>query len=172
MSGLLQWLTEMLGDAAPTSGTRLAEVVNVALPEADDEARRLVVAVAGLLATVAYADRVYSGAEEERIVQELSRVHGLGQGGVDAIRVVLREQALTIATVEAPTYARELRELADHQFRRELLDALVDIAAADAEITMAETNVLRATTTALGLAQSDFNASQARHRDKLRILKK
>ncbi|HVW25001.1 MAG TPA: TerB family tellurite resistance protein [Polyangiaceae bacterium] len=172
MSGLLQWLTEMLGDRTPASGTRLAEVVDAALPEADEEARRLVVAVAGLLATVAYADRDYCGAEEERIAQELSRVHGLDQGGVDAIRGVLREQILTIATVEAPIYARELCELADRAFRRELLDALVDIAAADEEITIAETNVLRVTTTALGLTQSDFNASQARHRDKLRILKK
>ncbi len=38
-------------------------------------------------------------------------------------------------------------------------------AEADDEITIAETNVLRATTTALGLTQSDFNTSQARHRD-------
>ena len=172
MSGLLQWLTEMLGDGTATSGTRLAEVVDSALPQADDETRRLVVAVAGLLATVAYADREYSGVEEERIAQELSRVHELGQSGVDAIRRVLREQILTIATVEAPIYARELRELADQAFRRELLDALVDIAAADDEITVAETNVLRATTTALGLSQSDFNTSQARHRDKLRILRR
>jgi hypothetical protein len=112
------------------------------------------------------------GAEVERIVQELSRVQGLGQRGVDAIRGVLREQILTIATVEAPIYARELCALADQAFRRELLDALVDIAAADDEITIAETNVLRATTTALGLTQNDFNTSQARHRDKLRILKK
>ena len=172
MSGLLQWLTTVLGNGTPTSRTELAEVVNSALPEADDEARRLVVAVAGLLATVAYADREYSVTEEERIVQELSRVEGLGQRGVDAIRRVLREQILTIATVEAPIYAREVRALADHAFRRELLDALVDIAAADDEITIAETNVLRTTTTALGLTQGDFNASQARHRDKLRVLKK
>jgi uncharacterized tellurite resistance protein B-like protein len=172
MGGLLQWLTEILGDGTPTPSTGLAQVVNSALPNADDEARRLVVAVAGLLATVAYADRDYSGAEEERIGRELSRVHGLGRAGVDAIRGVLREQILTIATVEAPIYARELCALADRAFRRELLDALVDIAAADDEITIAETNVLRATTTALGLTQSDFNTSQARHRDKLRILKK
>ena len=121
---------------------------------------------------MAYADREYSGVEEERITKELSRVHGLGQSGIDAIRKVLREQILTIATVEAPIYAREVCELADHAFRLELLDALVDIAAADNEITIAETNVLRVTTTALGLTQSDFNTSQARHRDKLRILKK
>lgn len=169
---LLRWLTDALGEAGRTEGTRLAEVVKLALPAADDETQRLVVAVAGLLATVAYADRDYAPEEEARIGQELSRIQGLGERGVDAILRVLRDHILTIATVEAPIYARELRELADHEFRREILDALVDIAAADDEITMAETNVLRATATALGLSQSDYNASQGRHRDKLRILKK
>jgi uncharacterized tellurite resistance protein B-like protein len=172
MASLLRWLSDTLGDAGSVAGTRLAEVVKLALPGADDETQRLVVAVAGLLATVAYADRDYVPAEEARIVQELSRIQGLGDRGVEAIRNVLREHILTIATVEAPIYARELRELGDHEFRREVLDALVDIAAADDEISMAETNVLRTTATALGLSQSDYNASQARHRDKLRILKK
>lgn len=172
MGNLLRWLTDTLGDAGPVASTRLAEVVKLALPEADEETQRLVIAVAGLLATIAYADRDYAEAEEARIVQELSRIRGLGERGIEAIRKVLRDHIVTIATVEAPIYARELRELGDHEFRREVLDALVDIAAADNEITMAETNALRTTATALGLSQSDYNASQGRHRDKLRILKK
>ncbi|HEX4340654.1 MAG TPA: TerB family tellurite resistance protein [Polyangiaceae bacterium] len=172
MAGFLQWLDEALGARSPTTATRLAEAVTAALPQADDDTRRLVIAVAGLLATVAYADREYAPAEESRIVQELSRVQGLDDAGIAVIRAVLREHIRIIATVEAPLYARELRELADEEFRLEILDALVDIAAADDEITVAETNVLRATATALGLAQHDYNKSQERHRDKLRILKK
>ncbi|HEX3597712.1 MAG TPA: TerB family tellurite resistance protein [Polyangiaceae bacterium] len=172
MAGFFQWLDEALGARSASATTRLAEAVTTALPQADDDTRRLVVAVAGLLATVAYADRQYAPSEESRIVQELSRVQGLDDDGVAAIRNVLRQHIRIIATVEAPLYARELRELADEEFRLEVLDALVDIAAADDEITIAETNVLRATATALGLSQGDYNASQARHRDKLRILKK
>jgi len=171
MSGFFEWLIA-LGATTPAVNTRLAEVVQAALPQADDDTRRVVVAVAGLLATVAYADRDYAPVEEARIAKELSRVQGLDQRGVAAIRAVLRESVRNIATVEAPIYARELRALADHDFRREVLDALVDIAAADDEITVAETNVLRATATALGLSQDDYNDSQARHRDKLRILKR
>jgi len=171
MPGFFEWLNT-LGAASPTVGTRLEEAVTAALPEADDDTRRLVVAVAGLLATVAYADRDYAPVEEARIVQELRRIQGLDENGVAAIRTVLREHIRIIATVEAPIYARELRTLADQDFRREVLDALVDIAAADDEITVAETNVLRTTATALGLSQGDYNTSQARHRDKLRILKR
>jgi uncharacterized tellurite resistance protein B-like protein len=54
----------------------------------------------------------------------------------------------------------------------QVLDALVDLAASDNEITVAETNVLRLTATALGLTQDDYNASQAMHRDKLTVFKK
>jgi uncharacterized tellurite resistance protein B-like protein len=170
--GLLGWLADTLKATDPVVRTRLAEVVAAHLPEADDETARLVVAVAGLLGTVAYADREFAVTEETRIKHELSRVHGLTPGGVDAICGLLRQHIVHIATVEAPIYARELRELADPGLKREVLDALVDVAAADGEITMAETNVLRATATALGLSQSDYNASQARHRDKLRVLKR
>src|SRR5262245_3818550 len=118
MGNLLRWLTDTLGDGEPIASTRLAEVVKRALPDADDDTQRLVIAVAGLLATVAYADREYAPTEEARIVQELSRIQGLGERGVETIRKVLREHIVTIATVEAPIYARELRQLGDHEFRR------------------------------------------------------
>jgi hypothetical protein len=36
---------------------------------------------------------------------------------------------------------------------------------------VAEVNVLRQDTTALGHDQSDYNAAQERHRDKLRVLR-
>ena len=52
-----------------------------------------------------------------------------------------------------------------------MLDALVDLAAADGRVTMNETNVLRQITTSLGLSQSDYNEAQARHKDRLSILK-
>lgn len=169
---MFRWLTEGIGSAAKAAATKLEQAVRAHLVGADDETLRVVVAIAGLLGTVAYADRDYSPSEEERIRTELGRVSGLSPGGVDAICGVLRENILVIATVEAPIYARELRELGDLELRLQVLDALVDLAAADDEITVAETNVLRTMVTALGLSQADYNASQARHRDKLSVLKK
>lgn len=171
---MLRWLTHKLGLVAPPPlATKLEEVVRAHLPAAADPATmKLVVAVAGLLGTVAYADRDYSDAEERRIRAELGRVSGLTETGVDAICAVLRQHIVTVATVEAPTYAREVRELGEREFRLEVLGVLVDLAAADDDISVAETNVLRALVPALGLSQADYNAAQARHRDKLSVLKK
>jgi uncharacterized tellurite resistance protein B-like protein len=170
---MLRWLTDKLGLVAPSPlATKLEEAVRAHLPAADAQTMKLVVAVAGLLGTVAYADRDYSDAEERRIRTELGRVSGLTDAGVDAICAVLRQHIVTIATVEAPTYAREVRELGEREFRLEVLDALVDLAAADDDISVAETNVLRALVPALGLSQADYNAAQSRHRDKLSVLRK
>jgi uncharacterized tellurite resistance protein B-like protein len=137
----------------------------------DDETIRIVVALAGLLGTVAYADRRYAPEEEQRIRRELELVQALTPAGVDAVCAALRENIVEISTIEAPFYARELLALADRDLRLQVLDALVDLAAADNEITVAETNVLRLTATALGLTQDDYNACQARHRDKLVVLR-
>jgi uncharacterized tellurite resistance protein B-like protein len=167
---MLRWLTEKITSAAPERGTVLEQTVRAHLTDA--EGARIVAAIAGLLGTVAYADRQYAAVEEQRIRQELARVHGLTAAGVEAICAVLREHIVEISTVEAPVYARELLDLADRDLRLEVLDALVDLAAADDEITVAETNVLRLTATALGLTQQDYNAAQARHVDKLKVLRK
>jgi uncharacterized tellurite resistance protein B-like protein len=170
---MLSWLTDKLGLLAPSPATtKLEEAVREHLPAADTRTMKLVVALAGLLGTVAYADRDYSDAEERRIRTELGRVSGLTDTGVDAICAVLRQHILTIATVEAPIYAREVREFGEREFRLEVLDALVDLAAADDDISVAETNVLRGLVPALGLSQADYNAAQSRHRDKLSVLRK
>jgi uncharacterized tellurite resistance protein B-like protein len=165
---MFRWLVDKIAASAP-EGTVLEQTVRAQMDDA--EGARIVAAIAGLLGTVAYADRQYSAVEEERIRRELGRVHGLTAAGVDAICAVLREHIVEIATVEAPVYARELLSRADRDLRLEVLDALVDLAAADDEITVAETNVLRLTATALGLTQQDYNAAQSRHREKLKVLR-
>ncbi|MBW1761494.1 MAG: TerB family tellurite resistance protein, partial [Deltaproteobacteria bacterium] len=72
-------------ELTPLARDRLAEIVEKYLGDADDATRRIVTAVAGLLAKIAYADGHYSTQEEATIQKELSRVHGLSQAGVDAI---------------------------------------------------------------------------------------
>jgi uncharacterized tellurite resistance protein B-like protein len=167
---MLRWLTEKISSAAPEEGTLLEQTVRAQMD--DVEGAKIVAAIAGLLGTVAYADRRYEAIEEHRIRQELARVHGLTAAGVDAICTVLRQHIVEISTVEAPVYARELLALADKDLRLEVLDALVDLAAADDEITVDETNVLRLAATALGLTQHDYNTAQSRHREKLKVLHK
>jgi uncharacterized tellurite resistance protein B-like protein len=150
---------------------RLDALVREHLPDAAEEDVRLLVAVTGLLASVAYADRDYSEDEREHVRESLERVHGLSPEGVQAICIALDTHILELAAVNTQAFTRDLRELADLEVRREVLEVLVDLAAADGEVSMAETEVLRRTTTAMGLTQDDYNNAQARHRERLSVLK-
>lgn len=148
----------------------LTRVIKEQLSGADSDTIRVVVAMTGLVGAIAYADRDYSEVEERRVRRELARVHGMTDAGIGAICAALRRHIVEISTVQAPRYCRELRELCDRELRFEVLEVLLEVAAADGVITPAETNLLRQTTTALGLTQADYNVLQTQHRKKLSVL--
>lgn len=154
------------------AAARLRQAVRQYLPNADDASVRTAAAVAGLLVGVAYADREYSEAEQAHVRQVLSRVRGLEPDGVEAIFRVLQESSVEVATVHTHAFTRELKQLTDRESRVEILDLLVDLAAADETISGAETVFLRQVATSMGLTQADYNASQQRYRDKLSVLQK
>jgi uncharacterized tellurite resistance protein B-like protein len=156
----------------PTSPTdRLRRVVRTHLPEADEDTREIVFALSGLLACVAYADRQFDAAEQLRACEALGNLEGLRAEGVAAICAALREHVGEIASVNPQAYTRALRERTQVAVRREVLDVLVDLGAADGELSLAETDLLRRTTAALGLSPDDYVSSQARHLDKLKLLR-
>ncbi len=149
----------------------LTRVIRAHLPEADADTVRVVAGMTGLLGAVAYADRDYSEVEERRVRRELARVNGMTDAGIEAICAALRRHIVEVSTVQAPRYCRDILELGDRELRLEVLELLVEVAAADGVISPAETNLLRQTTTALGLTQHDYNALQTRHKQKLSVLK-
>jgi uncharacterized tellurite resistance protein B-like protein len=166
-----RWLKSLSDTVPPPGASELFRVIQAELPEADDDTRLVVAAIVGLLGAVAYADRSYSEQEEQRIRGELSRINGMTERGIEAICAVLRQHIVEVSTVQLPRYARILVDLADHELRVELLQTLLEIAAADGAITHHETNLLRLVTRALGLSQLDYNHAQAKHRDRLAALK-
>jgi uncharacterized tellurite resistance protein B-like protein len=166
-----RWLKSARELVIPDDAREIAFRVREQLPEADEETVRVVAALAGLLAAVAYADRNYSSAEEALVRNVLGRVHGMTPTGVEAVCGAVRRHVVEASTVQIPHLTRELRELGDAELRREVLDALVDLAAADGDIATSETNLLRQIASSLGLTQHDYNESQARHRERLASLK-
>jgi uncharacterized tellurite resistance protein B-like protein len=166
-----RWLTRVReGFEGPGTGD-LEAVVQNALPLADRETVLMVVAIAGLLGAVAYADRSYSAEEGKRVRAELARLNGMSADGAEAIASLLEKQLVQLSTIETPRLCRVLRELGDDELRREVLGMLVDLAAEDGVITSAESNVLRRLTSTLGLGQDDYNTAQARHRERLGVLR-
>ena len=170
MVGMFGWFRKHSPSREPSALEALVESVREELPDADAETLEIVVAVAGLLAAVAYADRRYSDEEADRVRSELARLDGMSPQGVDAICSVLSRHAVEYSTLGVPTFCRTLVELGDRELRIEILSVLIDLAAADGTIESAESNLLRLATRSLGLSQADYNAAQARHAHKLGVL--
>lgn len=138
---------------------------------ADAEDVEIATAIAGLMAGVAYADREYHSAERARVREDLSRMPHLPAAGVEGICALLDAQIVELGTASQQGFTRSLRELVDVELRREVLDVLVDLAAADGEISLSESDHLRRTTSALGLTSDDYLAAQKRHADRVSVLK-
>jgi uncharacterized tellurite resistance protein B-like protein len=165
------WFGKRSSVATAVVGDRLDAVIRAQLPDADDDALRLTTAIAGLLASVAYADRKYTAEEQAQVREALSRVPGLDAAAVETICATLQQHIVRIGVGNTQTYTRDLRDLAERDARLEVLDVLVDLAAADGELVLAETDLLRRTASALGLSPDDYLASQQRHRERLALLK-
>ena len=155
---------------SPEARDRLAQIVERYLSDADRATRRIVTAVAGLLAKVAYADGHYSDQEEATIRTELGRVHGLSEAGVDAICGLLADHISHVALLGDHDWTRDLRELGDRELRLEVLEVLIEMAVADEVLKHDEQTQLRRIAKALSLTQDDYNALQAKHRSKLSTL--
>jgi len=170
--GLIDAIKNLLDDSSdrPTADDPLGDIVRLRMKDADEDAQRLVIAVAGLLACVAFADQVYHPKEAQVVREELERLKGLSATAVDAICAVLAGQIGRVVASGDHTWVRDLRELTDRDQRLEILDVLLNLAAADDEFSISEANYLRRLATALGLEQADYNAAQARHREKLTTL--
>lgn len=134
---------------------------------ADATSVEIITAIAGLLATIAYADRTVTHAESAHLRSELGRIHGLPEQGIAAITEVLHVHAVRLSASYVQRFTRVLREELPEPHRAEVLDALLSMAAADGQITLEETKALRGITSGLGLSQGHYNELQQKYRDKL-----
>ncbi len=170
---LLKWL---FGDseaaANPSASKELRALVARHMPKADDHTAAVVGALAGLLATVAHADRVYTDTEREHVRQSLQNIPVLAEGAAEAIEALLSQRMAELAHESLQVYTRVLYNGLERWARLEVFEVLMDLAAVDEVLDMHETNLLRRIANALGLTEAEYAASQARHKEKLSLLKR
>lgn len=148
----------------------LERIVEDRLAGHSEDMKRIVSAIAGLVACTAYADRNFSADEETVVRSELAKLASLDAEGVETILDTIRSQGARIMSGGDHYWIRDLRERTEPDERIAILGVLIEVAASDGELSIAETNYLRRVTSALGLSQQDYTAVQALHRDKLSTL--
>jgi uncharacterized tellurite resistance protein B-like protein len=155
----------------PRASATLMELVRQSMPDASPQDAAIVGALAGLFAFVAYADRSYTDSEKQVVRTALARFHQLKPQAIDAVCTLLETQIAELAHEPLQTYTRVLYELSDREARLEVLDVLMDVATADDVLSMDETNGLRRIANLLGLSEVDYVAAQAKHKDRLSVLR-
>ncbi|MET0340740.1 MAG: TerB family tellurite resistance protein [Polyangiales bacterium] len=170
---LFRWLRGDTGavDAPKAASEELTQLVRASLPDASVEAAAIIGAVAGLLAFVAYADRDYHDDERRTVRDALGRIDGLPSHAGEPISDLLASRIGELAHEPLQTYTRVLYEHTSREARLEVLDVLMDVAIADDVLSMDETNDLRRIARQLGLSDRDYDAVQARHRERLSVLR-
>ncbi|MFT3925566.1 MAG: TerB family tellurite resistance protein [Myxococcales bacterium] len=169
---LLKWLFGETDSAAnPSASKELRTLVARHMPKADEHTAAIVGALAGLLATVAHADRVYTDKEREQVRQALADIPVLADGAAAAIEALLNQRMAELAHESLQVYTRVLYNGLERWARVEVFEVLMDLAAADDVLDMQETNLLRRIANALGLTEDEYLVSQARHKEKLGVLK-
>lgn len=168
---LFKWLLGSEAERTPSASEELLALVARAMPGADAREAAIVGALAGLMATVAHADRKYTDAEREAVSSAFAKVGSIRSEALGAIEELFAERLVDLAHESMQTYARVLYEQLERPARLEVLDALMQLAAADEVLDMQETNLLRRIARGLGLSDHEYQASQQQHRARLSVLR-
>lgn len=168
---LFKWLMGEDASRTPRASEELQALVARSMPKADAHEAAVVGALAGLMATVAHADRKYTEAEREAVSSAFAKIGSLASEALGAIEELFAERLTDLAHEPLQTYTRVLYEGMTREARLEVLEALMDLAAADELLDMHETNLLRRIARGLGLSDQEYVASQERHRARLSVLR-
>ena len=161
---------EAAAGAGETESVRKIVARLEALPP---ERARYVAAFAYVLSRVAHADLAIT-ADETAKMEEIVRRHGhLPEDQAVLVVEIAKAQSRLFGGTENYLVTRELAGLATAEQKRELLDCLFAVAAADGGISSPEEAQIRQVASELGFQLEDFVAARAEwreHRDVLRGL--
>jgi uncharacterized tellurite resistance protein B-like protein len=143
-------------------------VIARALPDADRKTQEITMAVTGLMAAVAVADRNISPDECRLLASQLDGLEGFDSKQADAVAEVIEQHASRLSITYTPHFTRTVRGLLPEDARIKVLDDLIRMAAADGGITPEEVIKLRNITQAIGLSQTCYNELEDKYRKTLR----
>ncbi len=135
------------------------------------EQARYLAAFAYILSRVAHADLTISDQETRRMERILVARGHLPEPQAALAVAIAKAQAEAAGGTEDFLVTREFRQLATREQRRELLDCLFEVSAADDSVSGVEETVIRQVASELGLTREDLAAARAawrQHREVLR----
>ena len=174
----MSFLLRLLGlgpGRGPAPGAPESEVVRrsaARLERLEPEAARYVAAFACVLMRVARADLHFSPPEERSLRALLERHTGLSPREAALVADLAHSQLHLDGGTENYLVTRAFRTHSNRAQRRQLLDCLFAVAAADGTISTAESAEIRKIGEELGFRPEELVAYRNRHRDQLAELQR
>lgn len=172
--GILEWVLGSDRIAARADGAGDTETVRRIVAElnrlAPDRARFLA-AFAYVMTRVAGADSHICDMETERMVQLVQQVGHLPEDQAVLVTQIAKSQNELFGGTENFLVTREFRDVANDEQRRELVECLFAVSAADHAITGEEEAQIWQIARELGITHKDYIVTRLRYSDHRTVLK-
>jgi uncharacterized tellurite resistance protein B-like protein len=142
------------------------------LDQLDPERARFLAAFAFVLSRAAAADLHISDAETSKMVEVLKRVGHLPEAQAILVVQIAKTQNRLFGGTENFLVTREFREIASEAERRELLDCLFAVSAADDAITGEEENQVRQIASELGFSHPEYIQARLAYSNKRTVFRR
>lgn len=170
---MLDWLRRAASpSSSPHGDTDTVRRIVAELDRLEPTRARYLAAFAYVLSRVANADLDISEVETTRMV-ELVRLTGqLAEGQALLVVEIAKRQNRLFGGTENFLVTRELREIATEEQRRQVLDCLFAVAAADQEVSGEEESQIWQIASELGFEHADYVKARLAYTDKRSVFKR
>ena len=169
---ILEWLRAIGPTSANDRGdTDTVRRIAGELDKLDPSRARFLAAFAYVLSRVAGADQHISDVETAKMVELLQKLGHLPESQATLVIEIAKNQHRLFGGTENFLVTREFREIASDQERRELLDCVFAVSAADEAITSEEEAQIRQTASELGFSHADYVQARLAYSDKRTVMR-
>jgi uncharacterized tellurite resistance protein B-like protein len=171
--GILDWLQSV---ASPDSGDRgdtdtVRRIVGE-LGKLEPSRARLLAAFAYVLSRVAGADLSITDVETAKMVDLVQRMGHLPEAQATLVVEIAKSQHRLFAGTENFLVTREFRVIATDEQRRDLLDCVFAVSAADDKITPDEEAQIRQTASELGFSHAEYVQARLAYSSKRTVMRR
>lgn len=167
---LFDWMSGRAKQAGNTSDTETVRRIVARLNQMEPARARHLAAFAFVLGRAAYADLHISDEETAKIV-EILMTHGrLPEEQALIVAEIANSQNKLFGGTENFLVTREFREIASDEERRQLLDCLFAVSAADNAITGEEESQIWQIASELGFTHEEYIGARLAYSDKRTVL--
>jgi uncharacterized tellurite resistance protein B-like protein len=166
------WFNSVRSRASTTHGdTETVRRIVLELDKLPPDRARYLAAFAYVLSRVAHADLDISDLETARMVELVGRAGNLAPPQATLVVEIAKSQSRLFGGTENFLVTREFRAIASDVERRELLDCLFAVSAADNAISADEESQISQIAGELGFPHTDYVTARLAYSDKRTVLR-